>query len=44
MISAEPRISNGPWRWIARMPLSLTLPATIPENARRRFAASWCAG
>ncbi len=26
------------------MPSSFTLPATMPEKARRRFAASVCAG
>ncbi|KWV86803.1 hypothetical protein PFLmoz3_03540 [Pseudomonas fluorescens] len=42
MIAGSPWISYGPFSSIRRIPLSLTLPATIPENARRRLAAnSW---
>ncbi len=29
---------------MAWMPYSLTLPVTMPENARRRLAASSCGG
>ena len=42
--SASPCSSNGPCSSISRSPDSLTLPATMPENARRSSAASWCGG
>ncbi len=44
MIEGSPESSNGPWRSMALMPYSLMLPATMPENTRRRFAARSCTG
>ena len=44
MIDGSPASSNGPWRSMALMPYSLMFPATIPENARRKFAARSCTG
>ena len=42
MILAEPLISKGPASSIAAAVSSRTLPDTMPENARRRLAASSC--
>ena len=44
IMSASPWILYGPNFSIARIPPSLTLPATIPENALRKDAASCSAG
>ena len=39
IIRVSPRISKWPCCSIARMPSSFTLPATMPEKARRKLAA-----